>query len=88
MQIKTKIVSCHTADSKQVNGTVILPPLVFPGLVDEMSMATKKESFIIWTIRTSTPPSSPPKLWMNSRWAELLKLGPFCKDIVAKKLVV
>ncbi len=35
MQIKTKIVSCHTADSKpvkqEVNGTVILPPIVFPG---------------------------------------------------------
>ncbi len=35
MQIKTKFVSCHTADSKpvkpEVNGTVILPPLVFPG---------------------------------------------------------
>ena len=35
MKIKTKIVSCHTADSKpvkqEVNGTVILPPLVFPG---------------------------------------------------------
>ncbi len=34
MQIKTKIVSCHTADFKtvkqEVNGTVILPPLVFP----------------------------------------------------------
>ncbi len=34
MQIKTKIVSCHTADSKpvkqEVNGTVILPHLVFP----------------------------------------------------------
>jgi len=29
------MVSCHTADSKpvkqEVNGTVILPPLVFPG---------------------------------------------------------
>jgi len=36
LQIKTKLVSCHTADSKrgklEVNGTVILPPLVFPGL--------------------------------------------------------
>ncbi len=36
MQIKTKIVSSHTADSKpvkqEVNGTVILPPLVFPGV--------------------------------------------------------
>ncbi len=35
LQIKTEIVSCHTADSKlvkqEVNGTVILPPLVFPG---------------------------------------------------------
>jgi hypothetical protein len=34
LQIKTKIVSCHTADSKpvkqEVNSTVILPPLVFP----------------------------------------------------------
>jgi hypothetical protein len=37
LQIKTKIDSCHTADSKpakqEVNGTVILPPLVFPGLI-------------------------------------------------------
>ncbi len=32
LQIKAKIVSCHTAYSKQeVNGTVILPLLVFPG---------------------------------------------------------
>jgi hypothetical protein len=35
LPIKTKFVSCHTADSKpvqpEVNGTVILPPLVFPG---------------------------------------------------------
>ncbi len=34
MQIKTKIVSGHTADSKpvkqEVSGTLILPPLVFP----------------------------------------------------------
>ncbi len=34
LQIKTKLVSCHTADSKPVNqefsGTVICPPLVFP----------------------------------------------------------
>jgi hypothetical protein len=34
--MKTKIVSWHTPDSKpvkqKVNGTVILPPLVFPGL--------------------------------------------------------
>jgi len=34
LQIETKIGSCHTAESKpvkqEVNGTVILPPLVFP----------------------------------------------------------
>ncbi len=36
LQIKTKIVSCHMANSKpikqEVNGTVIPPPLVFPGV--------------------------------------------------------
>jgi hypothetical protein len=40
-QIKTKIVIYHTADSKpvkeEVNGTVILPPLVLP---DEMHQTT------------------------------------------------
>ncbi len=31
MKIKTKLVSCHTKPVKQeVNGTVILPPLVLP----------------------------------------------------------
>jgi hypothetical protein len=34
LQIKTKIFSCHTADPKpvkqEVNGRMILPPLVFP----------------------------------------------------------
>ncbi len=38
LRIKTKIVSCHTADSKpvkqEVNSTVILPPLVFPNGVN------------------------------------------------------
>ncbi len=37
MQIKTKIVSCHTANSKpvkqEVNSTVILPPFSIPCLV-------------------------------------------------------
>ncbi len=36
MQIKTKIVSCHTADSnpvkQEVDGTVILPPFSIPWL--------------------------------------------------------
>ncbi len=39
LQIKTKIVSCNTADYKpvkqEVNGRVILPPLVFLGEKDE-----------------------------------------------------
>jgi hypothetical protein len=38
LQIKTKIVSRHTADSKlvkqEVNGTVILPPFSIPWLED------------------------------------------------------
>jgi hypothetical protein len=38
LKIKTKIVSFYTADSKpvkqEVNGTVILPPLVFPAESD------------------------------------------------------
>jgi hypothetical protein len=36
LQIKTKIVSSHTADPKpvkqEINSTLILPPLVFPGM--------------------------------------------------------
>jgi hypothetical protein len=47
LQIK-KIVSCHTADSKpvkqEVNGTVILPPLGFPGVSVE-----EKKGFVIMT---------------------------------------
>jgi hypothetical protein len=42
LQIKTKIVSSHTADSKpvkqEVNRTVTLPPLVFPGLIIDYSL--------------------------------------------------
>ncbi len=37
LQIKTEIVSSHTADStpvkQEVKGTVIPPPLVFPGTI-------------------------------------------------------
>jgi hypothetical protein len=55
-QIKTKIVSCHTADSKpvkqEVNGTVILPPLVFNDLIistHDLSGEGKKMSFMTLT---------------------------------------
>ncbi len=42
LQVKTNIVSCHTADSKpvkqEVNGTVILPPLVFTALTSLLNI--------------------------------------------------
>ncbi len=45
MQIKTKIVSCHTGDYKpvkqEVNGTVILPPLIF------LALAKANKTFIV-----------------------------------------
>jgi hypothetical protein len=42
LQIKTKIVNIQTADSKpvkqEVDGTMILPPLVFPALAFKMRL--------------------------------------------------
>ncbi len=51
LQIKTKIVTCHTADSnpvkQEVNGTVILPSLVFPALAySSVAWVTNKKSLI------------------------------------------
>jgi hypothetical protein len=50
LQIKTKIVSCHTADSipvkQEVNGTVILPPLAFPGSSIEIETPTWPHSVL------------------------------------------
>jgi hypothetical protein len=57
LQIKTKIVSCHTAYSKpvkqEVNGTVILPPLVFHGFSmvifgwgEKLSLKNDRETII------------------------------------------
>ncbi len=41
LQIKTKTVSCHTTHSKpvkqEVNGTLMVPSLVFPALSDNLS---------------------------------------------------
>jgi hypothetical protein len=49
LQIKTKIVSCHTADSKpvkpEVNGTAILPLLVFPVLVIKPLCQRRRKNF-------------------------------------------
>ncbi len=48
MQIKTTIVSCHTADSKpvkqEVNGIVTLPPLVIPALDHGAHIPIERES--------------------------------------------
>ncbi len=50
MQIRTNIVSCHTANSKpvkpEVNGTVILPPLVFPALSFPCQLISRCQHFI------------------------------------------
>ncbi len=47
LQVKTKIVRSHTADSKpvkqEVKGTVILPPLVLPA-----QMLEKRSSLLQW----------------------------------------
>jgi hypothetical protein len=55
--IKSKTVSCHTADSKpvkeEVNGTVILPPLVFPGLTMEPLLLADLEIFFSSDKRSS-----------------------------------
>ncbi len=57
LQIKTKLVSCCSADSnpvkQEVNGTIILPPLVFPVLTCEhetrqkMTEIIKRSSLVI-----------------------------------------
>ncbi len=60
LQIKTKIVTCHTADSKRVkqeaNGKVILPYLVFPGLSLEIIIkrADCQTGFVTFIVGTGT----------------------------------
>jgi len=49
LKIKTTILTCHTANSKsvkqEVNGTVILPHLVFPAVAYlSFSLAKKKKN--------------------------------------------
>jgi hypothetical protein len=50
--IKTKIVSCHTADSKpvkqEVNSTVMLPPLVFHGFIFGSNNVQMLKNFLYW----------------------------------------
>jgi hypothetical protein len=56
LQIKTKIVISHTADSKpvkqEVNGTVILPPLVFLAKGKIANIAVSDLTLIIRLSRT------------------------------------
>ncbi len=57
LQIKTKIISSHTADSKpvkqEVNNTVILRPLVFPASIIEHKILKRLHlpSFFLWDPR-------------------------------------
>jgi hypothetical protein len=74
LQIKTKIVSCHTADSKlvkqEVNGTVILSPLVFPGWAYVVGL--------LWLDSSSSAVVAGP-LWLGqSSWAVVagVEAGP------------
>jgi hypothetical protein len=52
LQIKTKIVSCHTANSKpvkqEVDSTVILPSLVFTALQHSVMFVSNKRSLAPW----------------------------------------
>ncbi len=52
MQIKSIIVSCHTADSKlvkqEVNGKVMLPPIVFPGISHLLFAGLPDEQISFW----------------------------------------
>jgi len=55
--MKTKIVSCHTTDSKpvkqEVKGTVILPPLVLPGSTMEPLLLADLETFYVRNLLVS-----------------------------------
>ncbi len=57
LQIKTKIVSIHTADSKsvkqEVNGTVIILPLVFPDEGHEIKACWGEGAVLISVTRKS-----------------------------------
>ncbi len=74
MQIKTKIVSCHAADSKpvkqEVNGTVTLPPLVFPGPTSLKNTPAyiaasheEKKDFFVTSERSERPPVQRPEVF-------------------------
>ncbi len=57
LQIKMKIVSCHTDDSKpvkqEVNSTMILPPLVFPGVSQAQRQDQSMHTLLFWFIFSS-----------------------------------
>jgi hypothetical protein len=89
LKIKTKTVSCHTADSKpvkqEVNGTVILPPLVFPGedikfsklakLAKELSKKSNKTSSIWVTFDNAQPFLKVPSLLESLKTLQIWSQG-------------
>ncbi len=92
MQIKTKIFSCHTADSKpvkrEVKGAVILPPLVFPGLGNcdicaeqKISIMNDPKQYKIWSKQNILVIKNfcnlPPNLAKGLN-KSWLKFHPFC----------
>ncbi len=64
LQIKTKIVSCYTADSKpvkqEVNCTVILPPLVFPAYNFRHLVGLVRQVFWQSSMQVQLPPKADP----------------------------
>ncbi len=53
LQIKIEIVHCHTDDSKpvkrEVNGTLIRPPLVFTGVIYDLNRFIRKTCISLMT---------------------------------------
>ncbi len=93
LQIKTKIVRSHTADYKpvkqEVNGTVILPPLVFPDSAHILSRSLKPvhggrgrwagavtHCFRHWQILAPRSFIKPPPDFRKRKWATLRSSSP------------
>jgi hypothetical protein len=88
LPIKTKIVSCHTAYSKpvkqEVNGTVILPPLVFSGFTNTHPGPDNKVRFFLTSkYQTRLKSSGKGKQVSISPtfYEQLLRQNPFAKKL-------
>jgi len=72
LQVKTKIVSCNTTSSKpdkqEVNGTVILPPLVFPACTLYFFAGSKNLGRALATkLKGTEPVGDPPRVRQHQR---------------------